>query len=90
MVTLGPTGLECTETPKTSGKDVFLPSVGIVMGQTNSQTEENECEVTLEQKQNLLSRVDSAQLDEMQLSSIMQNVTMPVMPEIQVQLHKPN
>lgn len=78
------TGLECTEIPKTSG-DVFLPSVGIVMGQTNSQSEANECAVTLEQKQNLLSRVDSAQLDEMQLSSIMQNVTMPVMPEIQVQ-----
>lgn len=55
------------------------------MGQTNSQSEGNECEATLEQKQNLLSRVDSAQLDDMQLSSIMQNVTMPVMPEIQVQ-----
>lgn len=55
------------------------------MGQTNSQSEGNECEATLEQKQNLLSRVDSAQLDDMQLSSVMQNVTMPVMPEIQVQ-----
>ncbi|XP_066141253.1 phosphatidylinositide phosphatase SAC2 isoform X2 [Euwallacea fornicatus] len=74
--------MECTENPLASGDDVFLPSVGIVMGQTNNSAEVSE--FTLEQKRNLLSRVDSAQLDEMQLSSIMQNVMMTTMPEIQV------
>lgn len=57
------------------------------MGQANNQGDCNDYEATLEQKQNLLSRVDSSQLDEMQLSSIMQNVSMGAMPEIQVSLN---
>ncbi|CAH1122415.1 unnamed protein product [Ceutorhynchus assimilis] len=77
-------GLECTESPIVGTDDVFLPSVGIVMGQTNNQNDTMENEPTLEQKQNLLSRVDSSQLDTMQLSSIMQNVSMGAMPEIQL------
>ncbi|XP_050310278.1 phosphatidylinositide phosphatase SAC2 isoform X2 [Anthonomus grandis grandis] len=76
-------GLECTETPLIGNEDDFLPSVGIVMGQAN-QNEGQSPEATLEQKRNLLSRVDSSQLDTMQLSSIMQNVSMGAMPEIQV------
>ncbi|KAL1494584.1 hypothetical protein ABEB36_010159 [Hypothenemus hampei] len=81
-------GVECTENPLMSGDDAFLPSVGIVICQSNNQSDfasAAECGVTLEQKQNMLPRVDSSQLNEMQLSSIMQNVTMTGgMPEIQV------
>lgn len=60
------------------------------MGQASNQSDcknTNDYDATLEQKQNLLSRVDSSQLDEMQLSSIMQNVSMGAMPEIQVSLN---
>ncbi|KAH1005438.1 hypothetical protein HUJ04_006428 [Dendroctonus ponderosae] len=81
-------GLECTEKSLVGSGDVFLPSVGIVMGQTINTTDSlnaTECGATLTQKQNLLSRVDSAQLDNMQLSSIMQTVPcMGNMPEIQL------
>lgn len=74
-------------------EDVFLPSVGIVMGQTSSTSNSlnaTECRTTLTQKQNLLNRVDSAQLDSMQLASIMQTVPcMGNLPEIQVGLKKP-
>lgn len=80
-------GLEVTEDSfiPSSNKDSFLPGVGIVMGNKN---EMKEGEGVLEQKQNLLSRVDSSQLDDVQLSSIMQNVslsgTKSSNPEIQI------
>lgn len=80
-------GLEVTEDSfvPPSNKDTFLPGVGIVMGNKN---EANEVEGVLEQKQNLLSRVDSSQLDDVQLSSIMQNVSISGAkssnPEIQI------
>ncbi|XP_018575995.1 phosphatidylinositide phosphatase SAC2 isoform X2 [Anoplophora glabripennis] len=80
-------GLEVTEDsfiPPTN-KDTFLPGVGIVMGNKN---EIHDIEGVLEQKQNLLSRVDSSQMDDVQLSSIMQNVSINggknSNPEIQI------
>ncbi|XP_008198080.1 phosphatidylinositide phosphatase SAC2 isoform X1 [Tribolium castaneum] len=65
-------GVEATE-------DTFLPSVGIVMGNTGDAVE-----LTLEQKQNLLTREDSSQVDNVQLSSIMQISLQNPAPEIQI------
>nr|CAH7731652.1 unnamed protein product [Callosobruchus chinensis] len=79
-------GVEVTEDVPSSGSshDSFLPGVGIVMGNKN---EPNTVEGVLENKQNLLSRVDSAQLNDVQLSSIMQNVSLSqIAPEIQISL----
>nr|CAI5823134.1 unnamed protein product [Callosobruchus analis] len=77
-------GVEVTEDLPSSGSnhDSFLPGVGIVMGNKNEQ---NSIEGVLENKQNLLSRVDSSQLNDVQLSSIMQNVSLSqIAPEIQI------
>lgn len=61
-------------------EDTFLPGVGIVMGNTNESIE-----ATLEQKQNLLTREDSSQVNNVQLSSIMENVSLQnPTPEIQI------
>lgn len=50
-----------------------------------SKTEESQVEGVLENRHNLLSRVDSSQLHDLQLSSIMQNVTIDtVTPEIHI------
>ncbi|XP_057652995.1 phosphatidylinositide phosphatase SAC2 isoform X4 [Diorhabda carinulata] len=49
--------------------DTFLPSVGIVMGKKTDPTN------LLEQRRNLLSRADSSHMDDIQLSSIMQSVS---------------
>ncbi|VEN60143.1 unnamed protein product [Callosobruchus maculatus] len=79
-------GVEVTEDLPSSGSnhDSFLPGVGIVMGNKN---ESNSVEGILENKQNLLSRVDSSQLNDVQLSSIMQNVSLSqIAPEIQISL----
>lgn len=67
-------------------KDVFLPSVGIVMGNKNDN---KSLEATLEQKENRLRRTDSAQVDEIQLSSIMDNVsiTSSVSPTPEIQIN---
>ncbi|XP_044259683.1 phosphatidylinositide phosphatase SAC2 isoform X2 [Tribolium madens] len=65
-------GVEATE-------DTFLPSVGIVMGNTSDAIEP-----TLEQKENLLTREDSSQVDNVQLSSIMQISLQNPAPEIQI------
>jgi hypothetical protein len=63
-----------------SKTDAFLPSVGIVMGNNTDAIE-----LTLEQKDNLLSREDSSQVDDVQLSSIMRNVSLQnPAPEIQI------
>lgn len=74
---------EATENSILSGEsksDAFLPSVGIVMGNTNDTIE-----ATLEQKQNLLTREDSSQVNSVQLASIMQNVSLQnPTPEIQI------
>ncbi|KAJ8920227.1 hypothetical protein NQ315_011888 [Exocentrus adspersus] len=80
-------GLEATEDSllPPSSEDAFLPGVGIVMG---NKTETAEVDGVLEHKQNLLSRVDSSQMDDVQLSSIMQNVSISgpktSNPEIQI------
>ncbi|CAH2009385.1 unnamed protein product [Acanthoscelides obtectus] len=79
-------GIEVSEDLPSSGSnhDSFLPGVGIVMGNKNEQ---NSVEGVLENKQNLLSRVDSSQLDDVQLSSIMQNVSLSqIAPEIQISM----
>ncbi|XP_060529101.1 phosphatidylinositide phosphatase SAC2 isoform X2 [Cylas formicarius] len=76
-------GHECIEDSVLANQDSFLPSVGIVMGQKNETTPQ----ATLENKQNLLTRMDSSQLDQMQLSSIVQNVSINNVnqtPEIQL------
>ncbi|CAG9858735.1 unnamed protein product [Phyllotreta striolata] len=65
--------------------DTFLPGVGIVMGNSSDPTDIDEL---LEQKHNLLSRADSSHMDDVQLSSIMQSVSMSSglspAPEIQI------
>lgn len=76
-------GLEVTEntvlTHEKKVADTFLPSVGIVMGNTNETT----LQATLEEKENLMTREDSSQVDNVQLSSIMQNVSLQnIAPEI--------
>ncbi|KAJ8983827.1 hypothetical protein NQ317_008953 [Molorchus minor] len=75
-------GLEVTENSLLSSKvDTFLPGVGIVMG---NKTDEENIKGVLEKKENLLTRVDSAQLDDVQLSSIMQNVSISSPPQIEI------
>lgn len=57
---------------------------GIVMG---NKSEERNVDDLLENRHNLLSRVDSSQLNDLQLSSIMQNVTISteaMAPEIRI------
>lgn len=61
--------------------DAFLPSVGIVMGSKTDVTDS--VQGTLERKENMLSFDDSSQVDNVQLSSIMQNVSIKN-PEIQI------
>lgn len=75
-------GLEVTE--DSSVEDDYLPAVGIVMGQKNETN--TAVEGVLENKQNLLSRVDSSQMDDVQLSRIMQSISgMQPTPEIQIE-----
>ncbi|CAG9818977.1 unnamed protein product [Phaedon cochleariae] len=80
-------GLEATEDAVVSlpKADTFLPSVGIVMGHKSDCTN---LEGVLQQKHNLLTRQNSSQMNEVQLSSIMQSVSissgMNPTPEIQI------
>lgn len=75
-------GIEATEDSITSSKkseDSFLPSVGIVMG-SQSETEPIQ---TLERKENMLSLDDSSQVNEMQLSSVIQNPEIHIICDIE-------
>ncbi|KAG5890101.1 hypothetical protein JTB14_026472 [Gonioctena quinquepunctata] len=80
-------GLEATEDPLLPPKkpDGFLPGVGIVMGNPKDATT---LDSVLEKKHNLLNRADSSNLDDVQLSSIMQSASMSSgmapAPEIQI------
>lgn len=70
-------GVELTEDLDINKKeDAFLPGVGIVMGKT-------EVEATLERRENMMSFDESSQVNDVQLSSIMQNVSIQN-PEIQI------
>lgn len=62
--------------------DTFLPSVGIVMS-SKGDVLDNVNKNTLEAKENMLSFDDSSQVDNVQLSSIMENVSIQN-PEIQI------
>nr|XP_023023491.1 phosphatidylinositide phosphatase SAC2 [Leptinotarsa decemlineata] len=80
-------GLEAMEDTvlSTTSLDSFLPGVGIVMcNQNDGATVDS----VLETKHNLLNRADSSNLDDVQLSSIMQsasiNSDMNPAPEIQI------
>lgn len=82
-------GVELTEhsciteskVPDKNTGDTFLPSVGIVMGSKTDIIES--AQSTLERKDNMLSFDDSSQVNDVQLSSIMQNVSIKN-PEIQI------
>ncbi|XP_076265258.1 phosphatidylinositide phosphatase spermathreecae isoform X3 [Rhynchophorus ferrugineus] len=70
-------GLECTESSMLN-EDVFLPSVGIVMGQNNSTSDGSEG--MLEEKKNMVSGKETSQMNHMQLTGVVHGVA----PEIQV------
>lgn len=59
--------------------DTFLPSVGIVMGSTSEQTQG-----TLEQRDDMKISKNASVMNTVQLSSIMDNVTLQNAPEIQI------
>lgn len=62
--------------------DAFLPSVGIVMGSTNEQKELPQG--TLEQRDDMKISKNASVMNNVQLSSIMNNVTLQNAPEIQI------
>lgn len=59
-----------------SDKDAYLPGVGIVMGSQGDINSVVTHEGTLQPKENLLTSQDSSQVDSVQLSSIMRNVSL--------------
>lgn len=81
-------GVEVTEQLKVDEQlldtkaDTFLPSVGIVMGSTNEQIELPQC--TLEQRDDMKISKNASVVNNVQLSSIMDNVSIQNAPEIQI------